>query len=304
MRDEIEIAGREVKFFVVARVVGDVHLAVAVDDFARLVDDGGGVVINAGRAPLEDRCDDNYFPRLGDGAERFGRRSGNRLGQIEEFRVLGLTRVMRAEQLLRADYVRAAFGGLLDFRDRLVEIEARLRRTTHLDEPDDDLVSVRCHDNCDSNRASPTLSSMTVDSNARAAPGRDWQRAALALTALVLIGALYSMRLRLLETLTIDPDEFEHLHVAWCMANGLVPYRDFFEHHTPWLHFLIAPFFRFYAVAGDPDAAIAFIFFARRIAMVLAGVAIALTFLLARLWRGEIAGWMSAVLLSTAVVFV
>jgi hypothetical protein len=145
---------------------------------------------------------------------------------------------------------------------------------------------------------------MTVDSNARAAPGRDWQRAALALTALVLIGALYSMRLRLLETLTIDPDEFEHLHVAWCMANGLVPYRDFFEHHTPWLHFLIAPFFRFYAVACDPDAAIAFIFFARRIAMVLAGVAIALTFLLARLWRGEIAGWMSAVLLSTAVVFV
>src|SRR5208282_1310514 len=157
MRDEIEIAGSEVKFFVVARVVGDVHLAVAADDFAGLVDDGGGVVINAGRAPLEDRCDDNYFPRLGDGAERFGGGSGNRLGEIEEFRVLGLTRVMRAEQLLRANDLRAAFGGLLDFRDRLVEIEARLGRTTHLDEPNDDLVSVRCHVNCDSNRASPTL---------------------------------------------------------------------------------------------------------------------------------------------------
>src|SRR5271168_4065073 len=164
MRDEIEIAGREVKFFVVARVVGDVHLAVAADDFAGLVDDGGGVVINAGRAPLEDRCDDNYFPRLGDGAERFGGGSGNRLGEIEEFRVLGLTRVMRAEQLLRANDLRAAFGRLLNFRNRLVEIEPRLGRTTHLDEPDDDLVSVRCdlvsvrcHDNCDSNRASPTL---------------------------------------------------------------------------------------------------------------------------------------------------
>src|SRR3984885_10666113 len=214
MRDEIEIAGREVKFFVVARVVGDVHLAVAADDFAGLVDDGGSVVINAGCTPLEDRRDDNYFPRFGDGAECFRGRSGNRLGEIEEFRVLGLTRVMRAEQLLRANDLRAALGGLLDFRDRLVEIEARLRRTTHLDEPDDDLVSVRCHDNCDSNRASPTLSSMTVDSNARAAPGRDWQRAALALTALVLIGALYSMRLRLLETLTIDPHQFEPSHCA------------------------------------------------------------------------------------------
>ena len=93
-----------------------------------------------------------------DRAERFSSWSGNRLGEIEKFRVLGLTRVVRAEQFLRTDDVRASLGGVLDFRDCLVEVEARLGRTTHLDEPDGDLVSVRCHDNCDSNRASPTPS--------------------------------------------------------------------------------------------------------------------------------------------------
>lgn len=39
-----------------------------------------------------------------------------------------------------------------------------------------------------------------------------------------------------------DPDEFEHLHAAWCVANGLVPYRDFFEHHGPLTYYLLAPF--------------------------------------------------------------
>ena len=134
------------------------HLAVAADDFPGLVDDGGSVVIDAGGATLEDRRDDDDFPRLGHGAERFGGGAGNRLGEIEKFRILDLARVMRAEQLLGADDLRAALGGLLDFGDCLVEIEARLGRTTHLDEPDGDLVGARCHDNCDSNRAPRTPS--------------------------------------------------------------------------------------------------------------------------------------------------
>ncbi len=133
---------------------------------------------------------------------------------------------------------------------------------------------------------------------------RDWQRCVLVLTLLGLIVSLYLMRLRMLETLVIDPDEFEHLHVAWCMAKGLVPYRDFFEHHTPWLYFLIQPFIRFYATDTNPNDAVAFIFFARRMAMVLAGVGIALTFMIGRRWRGESVAWISAALLSTVIVFV
>lgn len=37
-------------------------------------------------------------------------------------------------------------------------------------------------------------------------------------------------------------DELELLHGAWAIGQGALPYRDFFEHHPPLLHFLIAPF--------------------------------------------------------------
>ena len=36
-------------------------------------------------------------------------------------------------------------------------------------------------------------------------------------------------------------DELQLLHGAWSMAHGLLPYRDFFEHHPPLLHALVAP---------------------------------------------------------------
>jgi hypothetical protein len=41
-----------------------------------------------------------------------------------------------------------------------------------------------------------------------------------------------------------DIDELEHAHAAWCVAQGLIPYRDFFEHHPPALYLLSAPLFR------------------------------------------------------------
>lgn len=47
-----------------------------------------------------------------------------------------------------------------------------------------------------------------------------------------------------------DPEEFEHLQFAWMIDQGRVPYRDFFEHHTPLFHFLGASLFR---VRGDTD---------------------------------------------------
>ncbi len=34
----------------------------------------------------------------------------------------------------------------------------------------------------------------------------------------------------------IDPDELEHVHAACAVAWGQLPYRDFFEHHTPALY--------------------------------------------------------------------
>ena len=39
----------------------------------------------------------------------------------------------------------------------------------------------------------------------------------------------------------LQADDLEHLHAAFFVANGDVPYRDFFEHHHPLLWYLLAP---------------------------------------------------------------
>lgn len=39
----------------------------------------------------------------------------------------------------------------------------------------------------------------------------------------------------------LDPDEWQHAQMAWLIAQGRVPFRDFFEHHMPLLHLLAAP---------------------------------------------------------------
>jgi hypothetical protein len=44
----------------------------------------------------------------------------------------------------------------------------------------------------------------------------------------------------------IDPDELEHLHAAFCVWHGEVPYRDFFEHHAPGLYYLVWPAFEWH----------------------------------------------------------
>ena len=42
-------------------------------------------------------------------------------------------------------------------------------------------------------------------------------------------------------------DEIEHAHSAWYVAQGALPYRDFFEHHHPLLWYLAAPLFKLMA---------------------------------------------------------
>ncbi len=36
-------------------------------------------------------------------------------------------------------------------------------------------------------------------------------------------------------------DDFEHMHAAWLVWNGYIPYTDFFEHHHPLMWYLFAP---------------------------------------------------------------
>ncbi len=122
-------------------------------------------------------------------------------------------------------------------------------------------------------------------------------------TALILIAIFYLWRLWLLQTVAINRDEFEHLHAAFLVSQGLIPYRDFWEHHTPGFWFMLAPLYRWYPVEQNPDAAVAFIFMARRASMVFAGICLALTFVLARMWGGGRVAWIAVALLSTCVAF-
>ncbi|HKW94611.1 MAG TPA: glycosyltransferase family 39 protein [Methylomirabilota bacterium] len=42
----------------------------------------------------------------------------------------------------------------------------------------------------------------------------------------------------------LDADESQHLHAAWLVGQGQVPYRDFWENHTPLLYYALAPLTR------------------------------------------------------------
>ena len=115
----------------------------------------------------------------------------------------------------------------------------------------------------------------------RLAPG---VLAALVALAVVLrIGVVLNRR--------IDPDESQHLHVAWLIAEGQVPYRDFWEHHLPFFHYAMAPLTAW--LTERPE-----VYFAARLIMcLLAAAAVVLTWRLARRLSADAAVWAAIVLL-------
>ena len=94
--------GREVELLVVERVVGDVHLAVDAEQAAVGVDHRRAVVIDARRPPLEERGHDGQLPLRGQLGQGLAGLAGDRLGQVEEGRVLPLAEVLGAEELGKA----------------------------------------------------------------------------------------------------------------------------------------------------------------------------------------------------------
>lgn len=106
--------------------------------------------------------------------------------------------------------------------------------------------------------------------------------ALLALAVVLRVGVVLDRR--------IDPDESQHLHVAWLVMQGRVPYRDFWEHHLPFFYYGLAPL-----TAWLPDRPE--VYFAARASMaVMAAVAVALTWRLARRLSAAGAVWAMVVL--------
>jgi 4-amino-4-deoxy-L-arabinose transferase-like glycosyltransferase len=109
------------------------------------------------------------------------------------------------------------------------------------------------------------------------------------LAALVALAVV--VRVGVIANRPIDPDESQHLHVAWLVAQGQVPYRDFWEHHLPFFHYGIAPLTVW--LADQPEVYLA----ARALMVVMAAVVVALTWQLARRLSLDGAAWTAVVLL-------
>ena len=124
---------------------------------------------------------------------------------------------------------------------------------------------------------------------------------AAVLGALIVVPFL--LRLELLQRRVFGNDELEHLHFAWSVSQGEVPYRDYFDHHTPGLQLALAPMFARFRVETSAADAVASLFFARRVTWVLAAAALAATFALGRLWRGTAVAWAGTLLLANTWVF-
>jgi hypothetical protein len=49
----------------------------------------------------------------------------------------------------------------------------------------------------------------------------------------------------------IDSDEPQHLHVIWGWTRGLIPYRDYFDNHSPLFYLLCSPLFAALGARAD-----------------------------------------------------
>jgi asparagine N-glycosylation enzyme membrane subunit Stt3 len=121
---------------------------------------------------------------------------------------------------------------------------------------------------------------------------------------LVATVALLIARLPVIPVRFFDPDELEHSHAAWSLFRGLLPYRDFFEHHTPWYYFALSPIFHGFAVDQSFDSARRFLIFARVLSFLLTGLSAVLAFRVGRLAADRRAGLLTAMFLLAQPVLI
>jgi 4-amino-4-deoxy-L-arabinose transferase-like glycosyltransferase len=114
---------------------------------------------------------------------------------------------------------------------------------------------------------------------------------------LLLILFAFFFRIPLLEIRYFDPDEFQHLHGAHQIYHGQIPYRDYFDHHTPLLHFILSAL---YPIFGEE---IDIVFAARWLMMVFTAAILYLTYLLTRMLYKDDTGLIAVLFLSYVLMF-
>ncbi len=93
------------------------------------------------------------------------------------------------------------------------------------------------------------------------------------------------------------------MHAAWCWSKGLIPYKDFFEHHTPWYYALLRQLLRWFHVDNSFDGAHHFLLLARVVSLALAAGSLALVTRIGRTWESRRVGLLAAFLLITQPFF-
>ncbi len=125
--------------------------------------------------------------------------------------------------------------------------------------------------------------------------GRKINRLHLAILALVLTSLI--LRIPILLLRCFCPDEFQHLHATRSVVHGMVPYRDFFEHHTPFLYYFLAPV---YAIVGD---SISMLFYSRGVMLLFTGGITYLVYKLGKMVYGADTGWIGALFVAYNLMF-
>jgi hypothetical protein len=114
---------------------------------------------------------------------------------------------------------------------------------------------------------------------------------------------LFAACLPLLPRRYFDPDEFEHAHAAWSLFRGLVLYKDFFEHHTPWYYYALRPLFFFFDVDASFVSATRLLFVGRLFSLALAILSVVLVVRIGTSWHGRRVGLLAGLLLVAQPVF-
>lgn len=111
------------------------------------------------------------------------------------------------------------------------------------------------------------------------------------------LGAACILHVTEIRSREIDPDEFEHLHAAYMVSRGDVPYRDFFEHHGPLLYYGLQPLFW----GLGPELSVLWV--ARLVMLSCSLLTLALTARIASRLCGPPAGLVAATLLAWTTIF-
>ena len=120
---------------------------------------------------------------------------------------------------------------------------------------------------------------------------------------LLAIAGFFLARIPLLPSRIFDPDELEHSHAAWCLFRGMLPYRDFFEHHTPWYYYTLRPLFRWFTVDTSFESARHFLLVGRVLSFALTVLSVLLVYRLGRRWDDRRLGALAALFLVEQPVF-